>query len=154
MITDYYELLHIEKTSDLNDINKAFRREIALYHPDNNQSLEAKEKFTLVVEAFEVLSDIEKRRKYDELLKSKTTNKLLIIEQQEQYGDWQKEAKTKSETYRESSLSELFLMDIFGEAGINGLFAGSEALIEGVEPLVEGLTDTLGDIVGGLFDGL
>lgn len=147
MITNYYTLLKIEASADLNTIKKAFRKEITIYHPENNKTPEAKIKFDLLVEAFEVLSKQEKRASYDLLLTSKITNKPILIEKKEAYQNWQKEAKTKSKTYRESSLTELFLLDIFAEAGFEALFLGTEKLIEGVG-------DTLGDVIGGIFDGL
>ena len=154
MITNYYTLLKIESSADLGTIKKAFRREIAIYHPENNTSSNAKVQFELLVEAFDVLSNSEKRKYYDELLQAQTKNKPVVIEQKQHYKEWQKEAKTKSKTYRASSLSELFLLDIFAEAGIHGLFEGSQALLEGSESLIEGLSDTLGDVIGGIFDGL
>jgi DnaJ-class molecular chaperone len=154
MITNYYTLLNIDQSADLYDIKKAFRNEIAIYHPDNNKSEDAQLQFDLCVEAFEILSDSEKRSAYDMLLKSQETNKPIIIEQEEEYEAWQEEAKTKSETYRASSLSDFFLLDIFAQAGFEGLIAGSEALIEGAEPLVEVLGDAIGEIIGGIFDGL
>ncbi|WP_296312665.1 J domain-containing protein [Winogradskyella sp. UBA3174] len=147
MMTNYYTLVKIEETADLDTIKKAFRKEITIYHPDNNTSSEAKTQFKLLVEAFEVLSKPEKRTSYNSLLKSETTNKPIVIQQKEDYQKWKKEAKTKSKTYRESSLTELFLLNIFAKAGFEALFFGSEKLIEGIG-------DTIGDVVGGIFDGL
>ncbi len=147
MIADYYILLKIEQSADLYTIKKAFRKEIAIYHPDNNPSPDARTQFDLLVEAFEVLSDSNKRIIYDALLNTQTNNKPLVIEQEEHYKVWQKEAKTKSKTYRESSIPELFLLDIFAQAGFEGLITGSETLIEGIG-------DTLGDVIGGIFDSI
>ena len=144
---DYYKVLGVKETSTDEEIKKAFRKEITIYHPENNKTPEAKIKFDLLVEAFEVLSKQEKRASYDLLLTSKITNKPVLIEKKEAYQNWQKEAKTKSKTYSESSLTELFLLDIFAEAGFEALFLGTEKLIEGVG-------DTLGDVIGGIFDGL
>ncbi|BAO74244.1 J domain-containing protein [Winogradskyella sp. PG-2] len=156
MITNYYTLLKIEQSTTLYDIKKAFRREIAIYHPDNNKSEDAKDKFESLVEAFDVLSDTEKRKTYDELLnyQAKTCKPVVTEEQKEVYEEWQKEAKTKSKTYRKSTLTELLLLDIFAEASIEGLFVGTESLIEGAEPLIDGIGDVLGDVIGGIFDDL
>ncbi len=154
MITNYYTLLKIDPASDLNTIKKAFRREIAIYHPDNNKSPEAKAHFEKLVEAFEILSNPEKRRNYNNLLQQDITNKPVVIEQKEQYQDWQKEAKTKSDKYRESSLIELLLLDIFVGIPIDGIIAGADALLDNSDSLLEGLGDTLGDVIGGIFDGL
>jgi len=112
-MTNYYHLLDIDPKADLNTIKKSFRREVAIYHPDNNKSPEAKERFAQIIEAFDILSDAEKRKVYDEMLAFELTNKPVIIEQKEQYEDWQKEAKTKSKKYESFGLEELLLLDIF-----------------------------------------
>ncbi|HRL09593.1 MAG TPA: DnaJ domain-containing protein, partial [Aliarcobacter sp.] len=59
---DYYELLEIEKTSDKATIKKAYRKLAMQYHPDKNPNdKEAEEKFKTINEAYQVLSDDEKR---------------------------------------------------------------------------------------------
>lgn len=63
---DYYELLEIEKTADKSSIKKAYRKMAMMYHPDKNpDDAEAEEKFKAVNEAYQVLSDEEKRSIYD-----------------------------------------------------------------------------------------
>ena len=63
---DYYELLEIEKTSDKAAIKKAYRKLAMQYHPDKNPNdKEAEEKFKSINEAYQVLSDDEKRALYD-----------------------------------------------------------------------------------------
>jgi curved DNA-binding protein len=65
---DYYKVLGIAKTASTDDIKKAFRKLAVKYHPDKNPGDKAaEEKFKEVNEANEVLSDPEKRKKYDEL---------------------------------------------------------------------------------------
>jgi curved DNA-binding protein len=65
---DYYKILGVDKKASQDDIRKAFRKLALKYHPDKNpNNKEAEEKFKLVNEANEVLSDPEKRKKYDEL---------------------------------------------------------------------------------------
>ena len=64
---DYYKVLGVDKDTTQDEIRKAYRRLAKRYHPDiNNDSPEAKERFQEINEANEVLSDPEKRRKYDE----------------------------------------------------------------------------------------
>ena len=64
---DYYEILGISKDADQQEIKKAFRKLAKKYHPDLNPDDKGSEvKFKEVNEAYEVLSDEEKRRKYDQ----------------------------------------------------------------------------------------
>ena len=64
---DYYKVLGVDKTASQDDIKKAFRRLARKYHPDlNPDDPSAKEKLQAINEANEVLSDPDKRKKYDE----------------------------------------------------------------------------------------
>src|SRR5258705_12478767 len=64
--TDYYKILGIAKTASEEDIKKAYRKAARKLHPDlNPNDKEANKKFQQVNEANEVLSDPEKRKKYD-----------------------------------------------------------------------------------------
>lgn len=64
---DYYKTLGVERTADQESIKKAFRRMAAKYHPDRNKEHGAEERFKEINEANEVLSDPEKRARYDQL---------------------------------------------------------------------------------------
>ncbi len=66
MKRDYYEILSVERTATHEEIKKAYRKLALKYHPDRNPGdKEAEEKFKEAAEAYEVLSDTEKRRLYD-----------------------------------------------------------------------------------------
>src|ERR1041384_5597767 len=65
---DYYEILGVPRTASEADIKKAYRKLARKYHPDFNPgNKQAEEKFKKTQEAYEVLSDAEKRKKYDQL---------------------------------------------------------------------------------------
>ncbi len=82
---DYYNILGVDKKADIKEIKKAYRKLAIKYHPDKNpdNTQTAKEKFLRIQEAYEVLQDDAKRKKYD---------RLYDIEQQR-----------KSETFTSSS---------------------------------------------------
>lgn len=64
---DYYEVLGVAKTANADEIKKAYRKLALKYHPDRNPGdKEAEEKFKEAAEAYEVLSDADKRAKYDQ----------------------------------------------------------------------------------------
>ncbi|MEM8834714.1 MAG: molecular chaperone DnaJ [Planctomycetota bacterium] len=64
---DYYEILSVERTADGEEIKRAYRRLAMKYHPDRNPGdTEAEERFKECAEAYEVLSDQQKRTVYDQ----------------------------------------------------------------------------------------
>ncbi len=64
---DYYEVLGIEKTATVDQIKKAYRKKAIQYHPDKNPGdKEAEEKFKEAAEAYDVLSNPDKRARYDQ----------------------------------------------------------------------------------------
>lgn len=68
MATDYYEILGVSRSASPEEIQKGYRKEARKYHPDLHEDKEkAKQKFQKVQHAYEVLSDPEKRRMYDQM---------------------------------------------------------------------------------------
>lgn len=63
---DYYEVLGVDKNADKKTIKKAYRKLAMKYHPDVNHDEGAEEKFKELSEAYGVLSDDEKRQRYDQ----------------------------------------------------------------------------------------
>ena len=69
---DYYQMLGIGRDASQEEIKKTFRRLASRYHPDHNpqSQKQAEEKFKEINEAYEVLGDEQKRRRYDYLIAS------------------------------------------------------------------------------------
>lgn len=63
---DYYEVLGVDKNADEKEIKKAYRKLAMKYHPDVSDDEDSTEKFKEISEAYAVLSDADKRQKYDQ----------------------------------------------------------------------------------------
>ena len=63
---DYYDILGVSKRATDEQLKIAFRKKALEYHPDRNKSNDAEEKFKEINEAYQILSDSEKRAKYDQ----------------------------------------------------------------------------------------
>ena len=65
--TDYYEVLGVPRDADSDAIRRAYRKLARKYHPDLNSDRDAEERFKELGEAYEVLSDADKRERYDRI---------------------------------------------------------------------------------------
>ena len=64
---DYYDILGINKAASASEIKKAYRKKAIKYHPDKNpDDKNAEEKFKEAAEAYEILSDGDKKARYDQ----------------------------------------------------------------------------------------
>ncbi len=65
-MTDYYTALGLNSAATLAEIKKAFRQKASFYHPDKNAAPDAAARFRAVQEAYDVLSDSDRRQAYDD----------------------------------------------------------------------------------------
>jgi DnaJ-class molecular chaperone len=65
-MNDHYATLGVGSAATLADIKKAFRQKASQYHPDRSAAPDAAERFRAVQQAYEVLSDADKRQAYDD----------------------------------------------------------------------------------------
>ncbi len=109
---DYYKLLEIDKAATADDIKKAYRKLARKYHPDvNPNDKNAHKKFQEINEAHEVLSDPEKRKKYDRY--GKDWQHAAQFEQQQKSGQSHRQQHTTADP---NDFSDFF-ESIFGNAG-------------------------------------
>jgi len=66
MAKEYYEILGVSEDANQDEIKKAYRKKAKKYHPDSNSDTADEEKFKKINKAYDVLSDEEKRKKYDQ----------------------------------------------------------------------------------------
>ena len=63
---DYYEILGVDKKASKSEIKSAYRKMALKYHPDKNKEAGAEGKFKEINEAYQILSDDQKRQTYDQ----------------------------------------------------------------------------------------
>lgn len=98
---DYYATLEVDRSASAEEIKKSFRRLALAYHPDRNDSSDAEAKFKQINEAYAVLSDPEKRQRYD------------------RYG----RSDSVSDPFQSGGVNANDLKDIFGDDLFQSLFS-------------------------------
>lgn len=112
---DYYEILGVKKSATQDEIKKAFRKLAKKHHPDANpNNKKSEEMFKEFSEAYEVLGNAEKRKKYDEMAnETRYSNGYDFDPAQTRYG----KARTSQRTASENDFSDFF----------NAFFGGNSA---------------------------
>ena len=114
---DYYKILGVPKTATQDEIKKAYRKLARKMHPDlNPNDKEAHKKFQQINEANEVLSDAEKRKKYDEYGKDWKHAEQFEQARQSQQGSWNTGGQSFSGDFDEGGFSDFF-ESLFGGGG-------------------------------------
>jgi curved DNA-binding protein len=122
---DYYKILGVEKTASSDDIRKAFRRLAIKYHPDKNQNDKvAEEKFKEINEANEVLSNPDKRKRYDEFGQNWEYFEKSGGQQQQKSRGGQQYSFTADDFADDSQFKDIFEKFFGGSFGGGGGFGG------------------------------
>src|SRR5438067_10395060 len=110
---DYYQTLGVARSASEKEIKSAYRKLARQYHPDVNKDSKATERFKLINEAYEVLSDPKKRSKYDQL----GADWERIEREQEFARQYQSQAGSQAGAAGYGDFSDFFNTFFSGEAG-------------------------------------
>ncbi len=111
---DYYKILGVERSASADDIKKAYRKLAMQFHPDRNPGdKQAEERFKELNEAYQVLSDPEKRKRYDQLGESYSRWQRTGAPGDFNWGDW---------TARTGGGTPVDMDDLFGEGVFSDFF--------------------------------
>ena len=129
---DYYEILGVAPNADKKTIQQTFRQLARKHHPDVNPgNKDAEEKFKTINEAYQVLSDVKQRKKYDEL-RAQYQQWQKTGGQQQQDFDWQNWSNQPDKGARTQYANAEDLEDLFGSASpysdfFSSIFGGGKA---------------------------
>jgi len=109
---DYYKILGVKTDATPQELKKAYRKLAMLYHPDRNPANErAEEKFKEIAEAYEVLSDIEKRKSFDNLRNFGSSQKKKYYSTDDFSSDFEPSYRKKHSRVDPDKLWEEFFKD-------------------------------------------
>jgi len=121
---DYYKVLEIDKRASAEDVKKAYRKLARKYHPDlNPNDASAKQKFQKINEANEVLSDSEKRKKYDQYGKDWQHSEEFERARQNQRQSGGAQRTYQSQGFEGEDFSDFF-ESMFGGGGASSFSGG------------------------------
>ena len=113
--SDYYKILKVPKKSTKNEIKKQYYKLALKYHPDKNKSKEAEEKFKRIPEAYYILSDPNRKKKYDTF--RKTLHKHKFVKKTHKHNDF------LDQSFNPFYLFNLFMHDFDIDEGISNRHA-------------------------------
>lgn len=163
---DYYAILGVASQAPLDDIKFAYFNMAKKFHPENNRTLDAKQMFALVAEAYDVLSDQERRSRYDETGLSEdrfggtsggpgrqTSDSTYTAEQMYQtiFGRSAQEAEQEehahedfAESHAGSGVSREYIVQVSAEEAVRGVRVGVQLRQPGVCDKCQGSRAELG----------
>jgi len=105
---DYYKILEVKNDATKDEIKKSYRRLAMIYHPDKNEGDPiAEEKFKEIVEAYEVLGNIQKRYEFDKFSGNKTAGSTKTKSSSDSERNTTNSQKTKTEKHEDNYWNDL-----------------------------------------------
>ncbi|OQY36628.1 MAG: J domain-containing protein [Chloroflexota bacterium] len=136
---DYYKVLGVNRDATQEDIKKAFRKLARKYHPDVKGSESSEEKFKEINEAYQVLSDTEKRQKYDQFGSHyKQYSRAGGQPEDFNWGPWRSQGQPRRGAYQTRQVSPEELQQMFGHFGGIGGSGGGGSFSDFFETLFGG----------------
>jgi len=137
---DYYKVLGVDRDASQEDIKKAFRNLARKYHPDVKGSESSEEKFKEINEANQVLSDTEKRQKYDQFGSHyKQYSRAGGQPEDFNWGPWRTQGRPGGGGYQTRQVSPEEMEQIFGNLGGIGGMGGMGGFSDFFETLFGGV---------------
>lgn len=144
---DYYRVLNTAKNATDVEIKKSFRALASTLHPDKNKQPDAHDRFIEINEAYQILSDPAKRKRYDSVYNSLVLNKTRAKNQNvtdvEDFKAWAEDGRNKGRRYAKNSFAD-FVTDAFMDSGTTVFLDG---ISDGLGSLMDGASDVLGDLL-------
>lgn len=150
---DYYQVLNLNKNCTAKEIKSAFRRLSKQFHPDLNDSPDAEPKFIEIYEAYQILIDSSKRKKYDDL-RSKQKNQSIVRyqkkrkESEQKFQEWSAQARREGYQYSRMNFKNFAkqVFDVLEEVSILVLYS----FLSFLETFAAGATSVVALMIPGM----